>query len=356
MDTGEKVTLRRISDGDRERWDSIVDASPHGSVFQTWDFASAMGRYARMILLREMIKPVFHPLIAEHNGRDIGLVPLYEFKGRFLTYVFSPPPQTFVTYQGPCLNFPKNLSQSSRERLHRGFQNSVNEYITDLGAHCTRIRPPPGFDDARPYLWLGYEVTPVYNYVIDLRRPVDEIFQDGEPNFRNKVRRTEKEGYSVSEGSFDDVERLYRQQQKRYTEQGLSFNLSLDYLRDLWEHVPKGRLRILKIERNDEYVNASIEAYFKGRVVGWIGNTKVQSAIGSPNDLLFWETVNRSASEGFIEYENIWANDERLNTFKTKLNPSLNMYYSVVRMNRTLSLAYGIKRFISGGKAWGAGL
>jgi CelD/BcsL family acetyltransferase involved in cellulose biosynthesis len=353
-DSAEKITLRRITEGERERWDYLVESSPHGTVFHTWDWVFAMAKHSRMRLFGETLKPVFHPLIAEDNGRDIGLVPLYEFKGRFVNYVFSPPPHTLVTYLGPCLNFPAKMRQAGWERLHRNFQNAVDEYISLLGAHCARIRPPPGFDDARPYLWLGYEVTPLYNYVIDLKRPVEEIFQSSESNFRNKVRRTEKEGYTVRMGSWDDVVNLYDQQKNRYGEQGMPISIELDYMRALWQNLPAGTLKIFVVEHNGKYVTGSIEACFKGRMVGWMGTTKSQSGAGSPNDLIVWEIIKNAVAQGCTEYENIWANEERLNQFKTKLNPKINRYYSVVRMNRLISFAYQIKKCLHGSEIWSA--
>jgi hypothetical protein len=355
-DLGKKLTLRRIAADERVRWDDLVDASPHGTVFHTWAWVSAMAKHARMRLLGEEIKPDFHPLIAEYEGKDIGLVPLYQFKGRLLSYVFSPPPHTFVTYLGPCLNFPDNLNRSSWERLHRSFHNATDAYLTKMGTHCAIVRTPPGFDDARPYLWLGYSVTPLYNYIIDLRHPIEEVFQRSEPNFRNKVRRTEKEGYTTREGNWDDIVKLYSQMKTRYSDQGIPTMIGLEYLKDLWANFPLGRIRVFVLELNGEYVTASIEVCFKGRMLGWIGNTKSQSMAGSPNDLLVWEVIKKAMALGFVEYENIWANEERLNQFKTKLNPHLDNCYSVVRMSRALTLAYSAKKSLVGGKIWGAGL
>jgi hypothetical protein len=350
----EEITLKKVTNADENHWDSLVESSPQGTVFHTWAWVSAMAKHSRISLFGETIKPVFHPLIAENHGKAIGIMPLYEFPGRFVNYIFSPPPHTAVTYLGPCLKIPDNMKQGNHERLQRGFQNAIEEYIAKIGANCIRIRPPPKFNDARPYLWLGYEVTPLYNYVLDLQRPIEEIFQQSEPSFRNKVRRTEKEGYTVREGSFKDLEKLYMQQKARYEEQGKQIEIELEYLQDLWMNMPPGRLRMLIVEKRGEHVTATIEAYYKGRVYGWIGNPKSQSVRGSPNDLLIWEVIKYAVSNGYMEYENIWANDERLNPFKTKLNPHINRYYSVVRMSRPLSMAYQIKKSIFGRGIWSA--
>jgi hypothetical protein len=353
MESEKKVSLRRITSDEGARWDALVDASPTGTVFHSWAWVSTIAKHSWQTIFGKTITPRFHPLIAEYEGKDIGLIPLYEFKGPYTTYVFSPPPHSALTYLGPCLNFPENIKQTSWERLHKGFQNSVEEYMKGLKANCIRIRTPPGFKDPRPYLWQGYEVTPLYNYVTDLHRPVERIFNESEPNFRNKIRRTEREGYTIREGGFEDVKRLYEQVKARYAEQSLPMNINFEYLKDLWENLKPGRLKATVIEKDGKYVCASLEAHYRGRVLGWIGNPKVQSSSGSPNDLLMWEIVKRASTGGNSEYENIWANEERLNPFKTKMNPRVEHYYSIVRMSPLMSLAYTLRHNLLRRESWG---
>jgi hypothetical protein len=355
-DSGKNVTLKRISADERNRWDALVEASPHGTVFHKWPWVNAMAKHSWYRLLGETIKPEFHPLIAEQEGRDIGLIPLYVFRGRFLTYVLSPPPHTEVSYLGPCITFPNNLKQSGRERMQRSFHNAIEGYLIGLGAHCVRIRTPPGYDDMRPYLWMGYNVTPLFNYVIDLRHPVNEIFENCRKDFRKRARRAEEDGYVVIEGSFADVETLYNSQSNRYKEKGLRMNITLEYLKDLWEGLGEGRLMIFKTEKNGEYASAAIRTCYRGKITGWMGSHKNPQLGGSPNDLLHWTIVKWAIAKGYTEHENIWANEESLNHFKTKLNPNLNRFYSVVRMNRALMFIYEIKKFLYGGKIWGADL
>jgi hypothetical protein len=355
MDSGENVTLRAITADEMNRWDALVEASSQGTIFHTWPWVSAMAKHGWLKLMHEKIKPVFHPLIAEHGGRDIGLIPLYEFCGRFIRYTVSPPPHTFVTYLGPCLNFPEGMKQAGWERLHRGFQNAVDAYLSKLGTQCTWMRTPPGYDDMRPYLWLGYNVTPMYNYILDTRRPVDAIMRASD-NFPNKLRRFDKEGYTTRLGSFNDVEKLFHQQKSRLNEQSISMGITLAYLQDLWDSLHPEKMRIFVVEKEGEYVSAAIDVSYKAKVTAWLGMQKVHSKGISPNMLIQWEAIRWAATNGYAKYEDLGALEERLNEFKARFNPGLNRYYNVVRMDKALSLAYETKRVIRGGNIFGVGL
>jgi hypothetical protein len=356
MESKETVTVRRISAEEAERWDSLVDASPQGTVFHTWAWVSTVASHARMSLLGQTLKPVFHPLIAEYKGRDIGLIPLYEFKGQFLKYVFSPPPNTYLTYLGPCLNFPEGLGQTTWETLHRKFHNALTEYLRSIGAHCVCIHTPPGYEDMRPYLWQGYQVTPLYNYVIDLKKPLEEILPKSNSDFKRNLRKAEKDNYTISEGSSQDVEKLYQLHSLRYAQQDIDIPVTIEYLQDLWEVMHPKRLQMIKAELNGEFISASIQTCFKGKVSAWFGSPKItQMGLGA-NDLIKWTIIKSAASNGYTEFEEIWANEERLNRFKTKLDPSLNFCYSVVWMNTPLTIAYAVRKFLIGGKIWGANL
>jgi len=343
MNANGKITLKRIREDEADRWDKLVDSSPHGTVFHTWDFVSTMAEHARMRILGGDIKPTFHPLIVEHDGRDIGLIPLYEFRGGLIRYVFSPPPHTAVTYLGPVLNFPEGLRQSTWEKTHRMFHDAVEEYLKRLRPQAIRIRTPPGYTDMRQFLWRGYHVSPLYNYVLDLARGVDALSEGLGSDNRKTLSRTERAGYEVSEGSLSDVERLFRHQESRYLEQGLDMNITLEYVKDLWGRCGNVKLKVFVIRRGGEYVSATLEATYKGKMSGWVGLPRSNSKAGDPNFLLMWDVIKWGASNGFREYETIWANQERMNEFKTKVNPKPSTYYSALKMSAAFKLTRSLK-------------
>jgi hypothetical protein len=355
MDPKNPVTLRRISADEKGRWDSIVDASPHGTVFHTWDWVSAMAKHSWLRLLGQTIKPIFHPLIAEYEGKDIGLIPLYEFRGRILNYIYSPPPHTEVSYLGPCLTFPEGLKRTRWEVMHRGFHKAVEDYMAALGIQCVRICTSPGYDDLRPYIWGGYIVTPLHNYLLDTKRPLEEILSTKQ-DYKRRLRKLAEQGFTSRLGSFDDVKKLHHQKQARLEGQGFSMIVTLEYLRDLWESCYPNRMHIIVVEQNGQYISSVLTTSYKGKVIEWMGMQKIASGSISPNELLHWESIKWAVSYGYREYENIGADEVRLNEFKTKLNPGLSRFHYVVRMNRTLSLGYAVKRFVKGNKVFITGL
>ncbi len=353
MKSSEEFDIREISANESLLWDSLVDSSPHGTVFHTWDFVSTMAEHSRMKILGKSIRPVFHPLIISSKDEDIGLIPLYEFTLGPIKYIFSPPPSTAVTYLGPCITFHDKMRQSTKEKIQRSFLNAVEGYIGSIGAKNIKIRTSPGFDDARPYLWLNYNVTPLYNYCLDIDRPSDEILQQMGRQSRKLIRGTKNKGYTFREGDLKDLERLFAHQTECYAGQGLDMNISLKYLKALWDKAHPERLRIFVLEDDDGYVTSLLETFYKKKLVSWIGTARNDSKPGDINLLLKWKVMMWAKEKGYKNIETLWANEERLNPFKTKINPTITTYYSASKNGGFQKAAQLIRHAFGQSNSWG---
>ena len=148
------------------------------------------------------------------------------------------------------------------------------------------------------------------------------------------------------------MEKLYSQQRDRYAEQGINMGISLDYLKSLWEHAHPDRLKLFVIEDDGGYVSSLLETTYKKKVVSWIGTTKDPNKPGDPNLLLSWETIKWAKNHGYTDYEILWANEERLNQFKTKVNPKISVYYSVSWYNLLQSATHTLRCVVKP-KKWG---
>lgn len=324
-----RVKIEKIPEGSGKRWDNLLDKSGHSQAFHLWSWVSSMAEHSWLSHSGFKSKPKFHPLIATMNGEDLGLIPLYEFRLGLIKYVFSPPPNTGVTYLGPVIR-DMDVRQKEREKIQGAFHEAIEEYLNKLHPHIIRIRTPPGFTDARPYLWSGYEVTPVYNYVNDLTVGIEQLRGGYGKNRRKKLRNTVNKGYSVREGNLDDVISLYKHHTERYEEQGMHMNLSLDYLKELWSKLGGSHLKIHVIELEGKYVSSHISTIYDKKISAWYGMHKTDGFPASPNEQLMDTTLEWAIKNKLEVFENIWANNERLNPFKTNTNPGLNEYYSCI--------------------------
>jgi len=343
-----KTNLTRVDGSQAERWDTIVQKSPQGTIFHIWPWIKAMEEHSYMDLFGVRRKPTLHALVAEKDGRDIGLIPLFEFRFGPLSYVYTPPPHTAVTYQGPVTDFGP-LRQREREQILADFHLQIEEYLKRLGCDCIRLRTPPGYIDVRPLIWSGYNTTPAYNYLVDLSGGEEALKKRLSKNVRKVIRYSRNQGYELRYGDESDLKFLYERQQERYFEQDIAMNITLEYLKQLWDTLPKGSMHICVAELDGEPVTSTIRLAYKDRISAWFGNSKTSGYTGNPNDLLHWMEMTKGIASGYKTYENIWANNPRLNKYKVKMNPTLSVYYSAVRVNPLIQGLLDLKGILNGG-------
>ena len=314
------IELQVVRENEREKWDMIVENSPHGTIFHTWEWLKIVEKHVNMRL---------YPIIGTRGTTVVGIYPIFLHK-RLLRSVFSPPPWVAVPYLGPVILEYEKLKQDKKESIFIEFQRSVDDFIREeMKAHYSLIKTAPGIIDARPFKWNGYMVEPIYNYVIDLRKGADFVFNQFKRNLRNDISRAEKRRVTVEEGSKDELERIYEMVKQRYKEQKRGVSTSKGYLLDLYNSLYPKNMKIFIAKHKGELVGGLINIYYESKILNWMGNVKANIGGGvSPNDLLHWEVIKWATEHGLKYYELVGANTERLCHYKSKYNPSLSICFS----------------------------
>lgn len=155
------LKLCKLNKENADEWNGIVNKSPHGTIFHTWNWLSIAAKHSGFTL---------HPLIGYEKDEPVALLPLFHRKKFGLNFVFSPPPHTALLYLGPVFLFNDSMHQNKREKIYTSFLDGVNDYIKkELHPQYMQVFLPPKLHDPRPFTWSGYTVKPEYNYVADLR-------------------------------------------------------------------------------------------------------------------------------------------------------------------------------------------
>ncbi|RLF94356.1 hypothetical protein DRN50_05590 [Thermococci archaeon] len=322
------IKLRVIDDDERGKWDTLVAASPHGTLFHTWKWLKVMEKHT-------MSK--FYPLMGLKRTTPVGVFPLFYQKRFLVRTVFSPPPSTAVHHLGPLLVDYNRLKQDRKESIFTEFQREVDRFmVSDLKADYIWIGLPPGLLDARPFKWTGYQIEPAYDYLIDLSRGADYVWQQFKKNLRQNISRAEKRGISVETGSKRELEMIYDSLSKRYREQDTTLSLPESYLLDLYDLFYPENMKIFVAKYNGDYVGGLIDLYYKDKVVSWLGNVKASVECVSPNDLLQWEAIRYAIEHGMKCYEEMGANTERLCKYKSKYNPDPSIRFSAKKYSSVM--------------------
>ncbi|MBN1195554.1 MAG: GNAT family N-acetyltransferase [Methanomicrobiaceae archaeon] len=332
-----QLTLTPAAAQDEELWNGIVDRSPHSSIFHLWRWLDITARHT---------KTTFHPLIGMVDEEPLCIVPLFVQKRGPVRFVFSPPPHAAIFGLGPLVAGWDEMLQDRRESVFEALVLETDRYIrTVLRAGYIHIALPYGFDDPRPFTWLGYSVEPAYDYSNDLSEGFEAVVAVMGRKSRQDLARAARRGITVGEGGRIEMEKVIDLMVERYREQKKMVTVSKEYLLELYDVFP-GNIRVLVARQEDEIVTGLLDLHWKDRISSWIGNPKPHRRISpSPNDLIAYEALKISCATGFSEYITMSAagNSRLHHYYASKFNPGLKVRYivrSVPPSLRALEMVY----------------
>ncbi len=302
-------------------WDRFVDESPHGTLFHKWKFLKILEKHSGFRL---------HPYGVYKGNELICIAPVF-FKtyGPGLRMAFSPPPRAAVPNLGPVMSSTySGLRQSKKE-------NYLNAAIDDLAAELgkqapdyTFISTPVGLDDARPFQWAGYDIAVHYTYVLDLGKPLDELWSGFSPDCKKNVKRCEK--YDLSIRQTTDAETFFKIQNDRLGSKGLNAPISgAGYLKDVLEAFPDN-VKMFFVYAGNEIASVALHCEHNGSMMFWMGDINVRRDIPC-NEHMMWEFIKDAKARGFREIEFEGASLRQLCQYKSKFNPVLKQHYYVMK-------------------------
>ncbi|AGN01551.1 hypothetical protein L593_08030 [Salinarchaeum sp. Harcht-Bsk1] len=305
---------------DPAEWNALVDRSEETTPFH---------RYEALEVIADHSGTTLYPYAAYKGQEPVGLFPVFALRRGPLRTVFSPPPDLEISYLGPARLDGHGAKQRKAEKRHRRFVESVvDEIETEIGPHYAHVRAGTDYDDPRPLIWNDFEPTPRYTYHVDLTPDVDDLFMSFSSDVRRNVRNAEEFDYEIAEGGPAAVERIVRSVQKRHAEQGVSYNVTPAFARDLQRIMPEGVVRAYTCELRGEFVGGKLTLEDDETCYGW--QTASDLDVDLPvSDLLDWTVMQRARERGLTRMDLIGANKQRLCGYKAKFNPAVQTHYSL---------------------------
>jgi len=316
-----------LLDTDNEKiWDHYLHGSGQGSVYHSLDWLKLLESYSDSEL---------HLFTAKKGEQCVGLFPLFTRRRFGIITLFSPPPTLAVPYLGPA--FPANSTKRSEvESIAIGFLDLVLGYIgSHLNIHpsYSLIHTDPQLVDMRPFSWRGFNVQPLYSYIIGIEPGLDNIRRGFSQSERRYLKRVEKdEDIKVEIGDQQDLVLINDLVKARYNEQGMSYSVPNQYLLDLYEKFPQN-IFSTKLIHEGKTVSGMIYVKNNDTLSFWIGGTPPIQRIPGGITLLHWWGMEKAMELELEYYEVMGANTEHLSRYKSKLNPELLTYYAISKKN-----------------------
>ena len=329
------IEVERLDGPDDVDWNSLVERSPMGSVFH---------HTAALDVLADHSGGRLH-LLAGYKGQEVvGLFPVFELSKGPVSTAFSPPPRLGVPALGPVLTNYGKLKRKKLDRRTKGLVDGALDWLErELDPGYTHIETTPAFRDARPFLWSDYEVTPRYTYELDLTGGTDAVLEGFKRNLRSRIRRHEDADYEVFVGGADAIDFIIDQVRARFEQQGETYAIEAQYVRDLHAALPDDALRPYVGAVDGQYHGGVLVPALGEELFFWQGGGKPDAPLPI-NDLVHWRIIQDAVDRGLSTYNLTGANTHRIAEYKAKFNPDLSPYYEVERGTRTMNVVSGVYR------------
>lgn len=272
-----------------DEWRQYVDDHPKGSIFHTPEMYEVFRRARRHTPDLWAAKKDEHILAlltpVRINYKD-GL--LDRFSTREVVY-------------GGLLYNPDRQGEEALELLLHTYKREV-----DRKTLFTEVRNLSSIETIRSLLGSqGFKYEEHLNYLIDLNRPVEAIFQGIGPRTRKNIRRGLNQG-KVQVEQIKDRSLI----STGYALLSQTFHLAHVPLADfsLFEAAfdilfPKNMVRFTLAKVDQIPAAISVELLYKDTVYGWFGGMNRELSSYNPNEMLMWEILKWSAENGYRTYD-----------------------------------------------------
>lgn len=214
-----------------------------------------------------------------------------------------------VRYVGPIGYVPKGPVLPSEDS---GLADQLLERIRDI-AISERLRvlfvQPPEYGvfveglAKHSFVPCPVETAPTATILVDLSGGLDNILSRMTKGMRNGVRRSQKRGITVRQGTKNDLSTFHQLLTATCERHGVSA-FDLEYFQGMWDILePEGCFKLFVAELGSEAVSAQFCIPFGDTVVakqiGWSGK---HSRL-HPNEALDWFTIRWAKENGYKYYD-----------------------------------------------------
>jgi serine/alanine adding enzyme len=267
-----------------EEWRRFVEEHPQGNIFHTPEmfqvFSRARGHQPDL-------------WAAIEDGRVLALLlPVRITLMNGLLHHFT----TRAVVYGSVLCASGAKGQEALAMLLRTYKHQVNG-----SPLFTELRNLSDLNSIQPILQdNGFIHEGHLNFLIDLRRPVEEIWSGVHRNVRTNVRKARRMGVAIEEvTSLDKIPVAYALLAKVYDRIQIPL-APLSLFEAAFETLyPQGMIKFFLARVENTYIGTAIRLLYKGVIYAWYAGAIRDYASHKANDLLNWHVLEWGAQNDF---------------------------------------------------------
>lgn len=181
------------------RWDAFVAASPQGSVYADYGWASAVASGWKAIIL-------------EKGGDWRAVLPFLPKKKYGIQYILQPP---FCQTWGPILKPLEESSTYTKFSLQHKLLTQLAEAMPKVGLYHMHCHPSIRY--LLPFHSAGFEIQTRYTHRLQLHS-TSTLIEALSPQGRRKLRKSEKASHHLSSGQIDTFLALVKENNAQGTD------------------------------------------------------------------------------------------------------------------------------------------
>ncbi|MFX1518978.1 MAG: lipid II:glycine glycyltransferase FemX [Promethearchaeota archaeon] len=322
------------NDIDENEWNSVVYNSKDGSIFHTFEWVDVLEKeYGEKVLIGAWL-----------NGKLVGVFPSI-VGGR---EIFPKHIRSFMLgydHGGP-------ISINDNQQIIKEMVYKFEE-IAKTKANKATIVVPCNRNGTSEFEEVGFSKRLESTFIVDLKKPADELWKNLDSNARGSVRKAIKKGLTIRlANKRSEIERYYNLflETTGKAELDLGFR-SKKFYYNIWDELSaNGLAKIFFVELNDEIISGAVILLYKKTIIGFCAGTLNEYRAYQPSSLLYWHIIEWGNKNGF-EYLDLGGGlyVPSLYQFKKRWGGELTDYYVFTKTYpslkyRLLQAYYGIRR------------
>ena len=273
-----------------DQWVKFVEDHPDGNIFHTpymMDVFESADKH----------HPKLHAAIDERNGEILSLVVSVQIRvpGAPISRLTS----RSIIYGGILCTDSVN-GKSSLVPLMNNYKTSVKGKV--LFTEIRGMSPPEQL--ANELERCGYRHEDYLNYLIDLRRPLDEIFQAFSSSCRRNIRKSERNGVLIEEiTSKEKLTVFYALLKKTYSKARIplaDFSLFASAFDKLYS---RNMVKFFLGRLGDRNIAGRVILLFKDKIFDWYAGSDNDHLSFYPNEMFVYHILKWGSQNGFRAFD-----------------------------------------------------
>jgi hypothetical protein len=310
--------VRQVEPDEHDSWDEFVEQSPQGTLYHTSRWKRVIDAAYQPASLRLLACFGPHGIVGgcvlldrEKYGQRTGVTPL------------------LTPYAGFLLEEPPGGKLSDKVSRQAAILGAMTAVLAKEFAY-QNITNSPGLTDSRALDDAGYSVTPRFTYLLNLRLPLDELWQRLDGSVRRQIRKAERAQLALSD-QFDP--RVgYDLFRGTFGRGGGDCPVSQELFLAVTQGDALRDYRAIHCVHDSEKLVAYIVTLrFRGTVYYAVASTHPDYLSEGHSSFLVWEVIKGLAGAEFETLDFVGANIPSIARFKEGFNPQLQLYFQVER-------------------------